>query len=202
MMIVNTMFNLALPWNWFKKVDNNCVGYTFKARFYAESSAKFCGVIVSRYGPNYQMTTTKEDYAERDGKLESDLLRLWDELESDRRQGRAYLSRRLVSGTLSLGSGVSARFLPSAEVPNASPVLLKGSNKLFHIKERHRSQGMVFVKKLKEQEARSDNLILASLSTRYYGTGLSLFFDDGSSFLMKMGAKDLNRLRDLLKRCL
>jgi hypothetical protein len=202
MMIVNTMFNLALPWNWFKSVDNNCVGYTFKARFYAESSAQFCGVIISRYGPNYEMTTTRENYAERGGKLESDLLELWDQLKSDRMQGRAYISRNLIYGILSLGNAESARFLPPGEVPDASPALIKGSIKLFQVKEAHRSQPMIYVNKLKNQEARSDNLILASMSPVYYEPGLSLYFDDGSSYLMRMGSKDLRDLRGLLKRCL
>jgi len=202
MLIVNTMFNLVLPWNWLKKVDNNCVGYTFKARFYSEASAPFCGAIISRYGANYQMTTTRENYAKRDGKLEQDLLNLWDNLEEDRSQGRAYLSRKLVYGMLSLGDQVSVQFLPPGEVPNASPALIKGSSKLFQAKESHRSQSMIYVEKLRDQDARSDNLILASTSWGGYHPGLSLFFDDGSSYLMKMGSKDLTDLRNLLKRCL
>ena len=202
MLVVNTMLNLVLPWNWFKKVDNNCVGYTFKARFYSEASAPFCGTIISRYGANYEMTTTREDYAERGGKMEKELLDLWDQLESDRIQGRAYLSKKLSYGILSLGNGVSARFLPPGEVSNASPALIKGSNKLFQTKESHRSQRMIFIKKLTRQDARSDNLIMASTSSHYSSPGLSLFFDDGSGYLMKMGSKDLNNLRNLLKRCL
>jgi hypothetical protein len=195
--LLDSVFNLLAPWNWFRKVDNKCVSYTFKARFYSEVAAPFCGVIVSRYGPNYKIPS-RDDYAwsGRDHEI------LWDKLKADRDEGAEYLAKSIISARLYLDSGVSVHFMPPQSLESNSPALLSNGAATFQFSEAARSQYLTGIQRLKDQSAVSDTLVLESFNPlATTKNSLVIRFTDGNDYTIPFGKKESQKLGEMLARC-